>query len=151
MTTETMRSEMSTLFAICLPARVASRYSTLLNAKPSHWSKIDPWRVWEEVGSKSVSEWRKDIQNLLASPPLSEYSTTQVTALRCGHDKPLLQRLSLDDALLGASSVFEGFVSVVPGKLGLAINHDGMVCLLSTMPTPHQPTTNSHSAGQFKR
>lgn len=92
--------------------------------------------MWKEVGSESVTEWREGIQSLLASPPLSEYSTAQVTLLRCGHDKPLLQRLSMDEALLGSSAVFEGFVSVVPGKLGLAINHDGMVCLLSTMPTP---------------
>lgn len=134
MNTDTLSGEISALFAICLPSGVASRYSALLDAKPSRWSKIDPWRVWEEAGSESVAEWRKDIQSLLASPLLSEYSSAQVTVLRCGHDKPSLQRLSLNEALLGASAVFEGFVSVVPGKLGLAINHDGMVCLLSAMP-----------------
>jgi hypothetical protein len=134
MNVDTLRNEMSALFAICLPVDVASRFSTLLSAKPSHWSKIDPWRVWQEVDSESVTEWRGDIQSLLASPPLSKYSSAQVTLLRCGHDKPLLQRLSLSEALLGASAVFEGFVSVVPGKLGLAINHDRMVCVLSTMP-----------------
>ncbi len=35
------------------------------------------------------------------------------------------------EALTGKAALLEGFISVVPAKLGVAKNHDGMLCLLS--------------------
>lgn len=130
MSLDALRREMSSLFSVCLPADIASRFSQLLGSNPKRWSKIDPWRVWQQTGSASVVEWKGDVSNLLISSRLSMYSCAEATVLRCGHDKPLLRRLPLRQALIGESAVFEGFVSIVPDKLGLAINHDGMLCLI---------------------
>ena len=128
---DALHSEMVALFSAFLPAELASRFSELLQLKPSHWQKIDPWRVWQYTGSGSVVEWHGNVQTLLSSPPFLGHAVTQVTVLRCGHERPSIQRLPLQEALVGESAVFEGFISVVTGRLGLAINHDGMLCVLS--------------------
>jgi hypothetical protein len=128
---EELCNELSELFAVFLPQDMASRFSKLLALEPDRWEKIDPWRVWQHIDSRSITEWQGSIQDLLTSSAVSGYSASLVTALRCGHDTPSIQRLTLTDALVGSSSVFEGFISIVPGKVGLAINHDGMICALS--------------------
>jgi hypothetical protein len=123
--------EMSALFAAFLPPDLASRFSCLLALKPSHWGKIDPWRVWQYAGTGSVSEWRGSAQELLSSSSFCGRTAAQVVVLRCGHDRSVIQRIPLQEALIGEAAVFEGFISVVPGRLGIAINHDGMLCVLS--------------------
>ncbi len=122
---------MSALFAVFLPPNLASRFSGLLSLKPSCRQKIDPWRVWKFAGHGPVSEWRGSVQELLSSSLFSGHAATQVAVLRCGHDHSALRRMALRDALTGEAVVFEGFVSVVPGGLGIALNHDGMLCVLS--------------------
>jgi len=122
---------MDALFAKFLPEEMAARFSSLLAMKPSHWSKIDPWKVWDILDARRVVEWRKTSADLLVSPLLAKHTGELVTALRCGHEQPKIERIRLRDALEGQSSVFEGFVSVLLGKLGLAINHDGMICTLT--------------------
>jgi len=131
MPVETMKSELCSLFAATLPAEPAERFSELLGFKPSRWSKIDPWRVWHHLEHPEVSEWKGSAQELLTAIQFAAHAQSEVTVLRCGHDQPALQKQRLRDALLGGSAVFEGFVSVVPGRLGLAINHDGGMCVLS--------------------
>jgi hypothetical protein len=123
-------AEMAALFDALLPKDLASRYSTLLSYGPSRWAKIDPWKVWEHIDSVTISEWKQSTQSLLASPPFARYAAADVTVLRCGHEGPKVERLPLTQALVGKSCVFEGFISVVPSKLGIAINHDGLSCIL---------------------
>ena len=130
METHDLRNEMDALFAKFLPVEIASRFSGLLAMKPSHWSKIDPWKVWDVLDGRRVVESQKPCAELLASPLLAKHFDELVTVLRCGHDQPALNRIPLHEALQGPSRVFEGFISVLPGKVGLAINHDGMICVL---------------------
>ena len=99
--------------------------------KPAHWSKIDPYKVWDVLAPRRVVEWRKTCADLLASPLFAKHADESVTVLRCGHAQPGIDRLRLRDALQSPSRIFEGFISVSPGKLGLAINHDGMICTLT--------------------
>ena len=130
MDTHDLRNEMDVLFTTFLPVEVASRFSGLLALKPGHWSKIDPWKVWEVLKAPRVVEWQRTCADLLASSFLAKHADELVTVLRCGHEEPAIERIRLRDALQGPSQVFEGFVSVLPGKLGLAMNHDGMICTL---------------------
>jgi hypothetical protein len=125
-----LRDEMGSLFVNFLPVEIASRFSALLAMNPNHWSKIDPWKVWDVAGALRVVEWRKTCADLLESPLFVKHADELVTVLRCGHEQPGIERMCLCDALQGPGRVFEGFISVLPGKLGLAINHDGMICSL---------------------
>jgi len=128
---KTLKDEMAELFGVFLPSEVASRFSKILTLDPRRWKKIDPWRAWRLVDSRSAVYWKGSVEELLASSPISNYASAQVTVLRCGHDAPSLERLPLQQALVGDSAVFEGFVSIVPGRVGVAINHDGELCVLS--------------------
>ena len=121
---------MDALFAKFLPIEMALRFSGLLAMKPDHWSKIDPWKVWKVLDAHRVVEWSATHAALLESPSFAKHANELVTVLRCGHEEPELHRIRLRDALQGPSAVFEGFVSVVPGQVGLAINHDEMLCTL---------------------
>jgi hypothetical protein len=127
-----LQSEMATLFATFLPTEVAERFSYLLSLKPSRWGKIDPWEVWKHLrpGSPSVTESTESCAALLESSAFRAHAAAPATVLRCGHDRPFLGKLGLREALTGEDAVFEGFISVVPGKLGLAVNHDGGLCIL---------------------
>ena len=118
---EADHAEVSALFRAFLPNDLASRFSELLSMKSSRWKQIDPWRVWEHI----------DVQSLLSSPRFSKHAESQVAVLRCGHEHPSIERRSLQSALVGESALFEGFISVLPGELGVAINHDGEICVLS--------------------
>jgi hypothetical protein len=145
---ETLRDEMTELFLTFLPGEVGSRFSTLLALEQKRWRKIDPWRTWRYVDSQSVVEWKGSADELLTASPASNYASAKVTVLRCGHDAPSLERLTLREALVGKSAVFEGFVSIVPRKLGVAINHDGMLCVLSKNSTePLQPIARKSRSG----
>lgn len=131
MHSETDRNELSALFKKFLPAEMASRFSELLAMKPERWKKIYPWRVWELVEAGSILEWKDSVQSLLASPRFAIHSESPALVLRCGHDRPSLERTSLSKALIGESAVLEGFISVLSGELGIVINHDGEICVLS--------------------
>jgi hypothetical protein len=128
---EADHAEISDLFEAFLPEDLASRFTALLGMKQERWKKIDPWRVWEHIEAGSSSEWPGTAQGLLTSPKFANYAESRVVALRCGHDRPLIERRTLRSALVGQDAVFEGFISVLPGKLGVAINHDGEICVLS--------------------
>ena len=130
MVTQDLRSEMDALFAKFLPVEIATRFSNILAMQPDRWSKIDPWKVWDVLDARRVVEWRKTCADLLVSPLFAKHANELATVLRCGHEQPGIEKIRLRDALEGSSAVFEGFISVLPAKLGLAINHDGMVCTL---------------------
>ena len=127
---EALASEIRLLFQAMLPGELAERFCELLAYHPRRWSKIDPWKVWEHIQASRIIEINEKVEALLSVEPLAVHAQRQVAVLRCGHESPRLERLSLKEALRGQSTVFEGFISVVPGKLGLAINHDGGLCLL---------------------
>jgi hypothetical protein len=127
---EELRGEISALFSAFLPPDLALRFSGLLALHPRRWTKIEPWRVWDHIGTAAITEWPGSIQDLLAAQPFAPYVRTGVTVLRCGHEAPGLARQPLHEALTGASRVFEGFIPVRPGQLGIAINHDGLLCTL---------------------
>ncbi len=129
-----LRREMEAFFDAMLPPAIASRFSGLLAMKPEKWSKIDPWKVWEKppFGEPHVSEWRAGRDDLLASPALRQHVNGSAVVLRCGHSSPpSIQRESLRAVLDESSHILDGFVSIAAGKLGLAINHDGGLCVLS--------------------
>lgn len=145
---ETLKDEMTELFLTFLPGQVGSRFSRLIALEQERWRAIDPWRTWTYVDSHSVLEWKGSIDDLLTSSPAANHASAKVTVLRCGHDAPSLQRLTLRDALIGEAAVFEGFISIVPGKLGIAINHDGMLCILAkTSNRPLQPIARKTRSG----
>jgi len=98
--------------------------------KPARWSNIDPMKVWGLLDDQRVAEWHGPFANLLATPLFSKHANSLVTVLRCGHERANMERMPLRDALQGPSAVFEGFISILPGRLGIAINHDGMLCIL---------------------
>jgi hypothetical protein len=127
---EELRVEISALFSAFLPPELAQRFTGLLALQPRRWHKIDPWRVWDHVDSAAIAEWPGSVQDLLVAPPYARYAQAGVAVLRCGHEAPGLARQPLHEALRGKSQVFEGFISVHPGQLGIAINHDGMLCTL---------------------
>jgi hypothetical protein len=100
--------------------------------KPDRWNKIDPYRGWEEppFGCEYVSEWDKPLKAMLESPLFVPHLDKDVAVLRCGHNQPGLSREPLRKVVTGEAWVLEGFVSIVPGVLGLAMNHDGEICVL---------------------
>lgn len=124
-------SDIEALFAAMLPPAMAARFTGLLKMDPKRWGKIDPWRVWEQppYGESHVSELRDRAS--LSSPVLRPFLDQPAVVLRCGHSSPpSLGREPLRGVLDNSSHVLEGFISVVRGKLGLAMNHDGGVCIL---------------------
>lgn len=123
---------MTDLFFAVLPDEIAARFSYLISLKPARWSKIDPWVAWNYLRSDSrvIVEWTSSCSDLLATREFSGHADAPVTVLRCGHDKPSLSRICLHEALVGNAAILEGFIAVVPGKLGLAINHDDGLCIL---------------------
>ena len=125
-----LQREMNVLFTAFLPSELAERFSYLLSLKPARWGKIEPWEVWKHLRPPSVTELSESCSGLLASDAFNGHADAPATVLRCGHDRPALNKMVLRDALIGPATVFEGFISVVPGRLGLAINHDGGLCIL---------------------
>jgi hypothetical protein len=138
-----LRGEMEALFSKFLPVEIAARFSGLLAMKPDNWSKIDPWKVWDVVDGRRVAEWTKTSAELLASPLFAKHANDLVTVLRCGHEQPELARIRLRESLLGRAAVFEGVISILPGRLGIVINHDEMICVLRE--TDKQPLTRSEA------
>lgn len=113
----------------------ADRWCYLLTLAPSKWAKITPIKIWpgpnpfESVPNIPLSE-------LLTSPTLEQYWNNDVVVLRCGHSQnPGVSSLSLHNVFPQGNweydIVFEGFVSIVPGKLALGLNHEGGICVFN--------------------
>jgi hypothetical protein len=83
-----------------------------------------------------MSQWQGSIdpktKEMIWDRRVMPYQSKQIVVLACGHSRPLLHAVNLEAALpaAGAGALLEGFVSVVPGKLGLVVNHDGEIIVL---------------------
>jgi len=113
------RASLVQMFEAFAP-RVSDRWIYLLSRDPRKWDKITPIKIWPG-GDVFASIPNKPIPELLASPPLRDRLDDEVVVLRCGHSREM--------GLSVMRVVFEGFVSVVPGKLAIGLNHEGGVCV----------------------
>jgi hypothetical protein len=109
------------------------RWTYLLSQNPSKWAKISPIRIWP-VASAFDSAPNIPLPEMLLLPALAPHADRESVVLRCGHSKnPGTSLCTARDALqTGRRSyevVFEGFVSVLPGRLALGFNHEGGVCV----------------------
>jgi hypothetical protein len=131
MASDSHRKEFDALFSAMLPPPLAERFSLLLALKPDRWGKIDPWRVWEKplFGQAHIVELKSETS--LAFAPIANRIGSMVRVLRCGNSSnPSITEEPLRGVLDGSSHVLDGFVSVDPGRLGIAINHEGGMCAL---------------------
>jgi len=108
------------------------RWSYLLAKRPERWSKISPILAWP-VPSPYESFPDKPLADILRSEPFVRYLAAPSVILRCGHSpapsvKTLALREAFPDGQWDYEVVFEGFISVVPGKLALGFNHEGGLC-----------------------
>ena len=109
------------------------RWSYLLSRKPERWKKITPMQAWP-VPSQYDSYPDKPFKEVLQSLPLTKFANTPSVVLCCGHSHvPCVKTITLAEAFprgeCNYGVVFEGFISVVPGKLALGFNHEGGVCV----------------------
>jgi hypothetical protein len=129
MASDSHRNEFRALFSAMLPMDLAARFEAVLALKPDRWVKIDPWRVWNRppFGQPHVTE----LNDPMTFPLLVLRLDESVRVLRCGaSEMPGISEEPLRGVLDGTSYVLDGFVSIDPGRFGLAINHDGGVCAL---------------------
>jgi hypothetical protein len=131
-----LRTEIISLFESFFPDDLASRWSALLLHTPVRWAKIDPWKVWSVIDASCMDDWRGTFdpktKQIIWDNRIALYRTNRAVVLACGHSKPVLHEIELESAF-GANcpnAFLEGFISIIPGKLGLAINHDGEVIVL---------------------
>ncbi len=122
------RAALEATFKALAPAQ-AERWSRLLDRKPSAWSKIDPIAAWPTQDEYESSP-NVPTSVLLRSPPLAAHLETPCVVLRCGHSKnpgvsTLPLKLVCPNGEWDYDVVFEGFISVVPGKLAVVLNHEG--------------------------
>jgi hypothetical protein len=131
MASDSHRKEFEALFSAMLPRPLAERFSSLLALNPERWGKIDPWRVWDKppFGQPHITELKSETPQTFA--PFRNHLGAMVRVLRCGNSSnPSITEEPLRGVLDGSSHVLDGFVSVEPGRLGIAINHDGGMCAL---------------------
>jgi hypothetical protein len=135
-----LKAEIKRLFTTFLPNR-AARFSELLDLDPRRWSKIDPWAAWDVEECGRVVAWPRGLKFAEAHqwPAMACVAKTHVVVLRCGHSEPSLTREPLHGLFRGERFVLDGFVSITPGSLGLALNHSGDVKVLSTRPLAPWP------------
>ncbi|HVE53805.1 MAG TPA: hypothetical protein VNB23_10540 [Ramlibacter sp.] len=113
--------------------RESERWTYLLSRDPRKWDKITPLRIWPG-GDAFASVPDVPLPELLASPLLKPHLRRDAVVLRCGHCRDRgLGVMPLGEVFPGGEWVydiiFEGFVSIVPGKLALGLNHEGGICV----------------------
>jgi hypothetical protein len=114
----------------------AERWVTLLQGKsPAKWRKIQPCRAWPCDVSRNVParmEWTEMLDQAIVLA--QAHKVREAFVLDCYHGSegveivPILQlkaRLCLNDQRYAAPTLTEGYVSLLPGKLALATNHEG--------------------------
>lgn len=126
--TDQQRLALESLFQTIAPSK-SERWCYLLERPPSRWEKISPIDVWP-LPSSFDSYPNEPIAQLLTMPPLSRHLQANVLVLRCGHSSnPGLLEMPLKDVFPDGDwdykILFEGFVSIVPGKVAIAANHEG--------------------------
>jgi hypothetical protein len=133
---EQHRVDIYRLFQALIPQVLASRWEKLASQKPSQWKKIDPWKVWAHFDSSCMDEWRGEFdqrtKQIVWDERIEPYRNSKVVVFACGHSKPALFETDLASTfgVAGPHGFIEGFVSIIPGKLGLALNHDGEIIVL---------------------
>ena len=131
--TEKQRSDIEALFRAFAPNK-AERWCSLLSMAPKRWGDISPIDDWP-LDSEFDSRPDLPLEELLSTRPLAAHLNSEVIVMRCGHsNNPGISALPLRDVFprnqLDYDILFEGFVSILPGKLALALNHEGGLCLL---------------------
>jgi hypothetical protein len=130
------RVDICRLFQAFMRQDLASRWEKLASQKPSQWEKIDPWKVWAHFDSSCMDEWRgkfdQRTKKIVWDDRIEPYRNSKVVVFACGHSKPALFETDLASTfdVAGPHGFLEGFVSIIPSKLGLALNHDGEVIVL---------------------
>jgi hypothetical protein len=120
------------MFEVFAP-RESERWTYLLSRDPRKWDKITPIKIWPG-GDVFASVPAVPLLELLA--PLRAHLNEEVVVLSCGHSREMgLKVMRLRDVFPDGEwrydIVFEGFVSVVPGKLAIGLNHEGGVCVFA--------------------
>ncbi|MBK6907481.1 MAG: hypothetical protein IPH08_10500 [Rhodocyclaceae bacterium] len=117
-----MRHEMAQLFKSFFPEH-AERWEYLLQRDQRKWQKMAPFKYWFSRDQTACSPKSFD----LAHPLLAGKLEASVVALSCMWTDCWLKEMSLDEAY---HSVHEGYISITPGQLGMAFNHEGGCWLL---------------------
>jgi hypothetical protein len=144
--TEVQLAHFVGLFQRVAPA-YAERWVTLLQGKPAKWKKIQPWRVWPCDVYESHPprmEWAAMVDHAIALAEVRR--VREVHVLACGHSSESVETLALwqlkarlcSRELGSEGTLLEGFVSLIPGHLALATNHEGGCWLMDYM-TPQAP------------
>jgi hypothetical protein len=126
------RASLEAMFKAFAPEH-CERWSYLLALKPARWGKITPMLAWP-VSDQFESYPNEPLKEVLCSADFLRHATTPSVVLRCGHSpSPSVQTIALSEAFPNGEwdydIVFEGFISVVPGKLALGFNHEGGFCV----------------------
>ena len=126
------RASLEAMFEAFAPAH-QERWSYLLAKRPERWGKISPLLAWP-VANPYKSHPDKPLADILRSEPVVRFLATPSVILRCGHSSaPSVKTQALQEAFPDGKwnydVVFEGFISVVPGKLALGFNHEGGLCV----------------------
>jgi hypothetical protein len=117
-----LRQQITQLFKAFYPEH-AERWEYLLEHDQRRWYKMASFKHWFTLDQTACSPKNLD----LSHPMLSGKGGQPVVALCCRWDRPWLKEMTLDEAY---QSIHEGYISVTPGKLGLAVNHEGGYWLL---------------------
>lgn len=131
--TDVQLAHFTALFQRVAPA-YAERWTTLLQGKRAKWQKIQPWRVWPcDVYESQPPRmaWAAMVDRAVTLA--QAHKVREVHVLACGHSSEGVETLAL--SLLKArlcspergseGALLEGFVSLIPGLLALATNHEG--------------------------
>ena len=117
-----LRQQIRQLFRAFFPEHV-ERWEYLLERDQVRWNKMAPYRHWFTIDQTVSSPEKLD----LSHPLLSGKENLVVVALSCGRNRQWIKELTLDEAY---QTVHEGYISITPGQLGLAVNHEGGYWLL---------------------
>ncbi|MDP9605991.1 hypothetical protein [Variovorax sp. YR750] len=110
----------------------AERWGKLLAGKAAGWQKIQPWRAWPVDVFDSMPDgiaWPAMVE--MAARDAAGQKVKKGVLLACGHSSSCVEDVPLSaliERLCGTKSetrLLEGFVSLVPGELALATNHEG--------------------------
>jgi carbonic anhydrase len=125
--TEVQLHHISEMFSSFAPA-YAERWNYLLDRSPERWSKISPFDIWPTNGSKN----RQDNSNWaeMANQHAREHMEKECVLFLCGHSMPIVKTDTLRHLISQHQNYLEGFISIIPGRLAFAMNHDGETLLM---------------------
>ena len=104
------------------------RWYSILAMKPEKWVGVLACNVIEDRWN---SDWNNPPEQVLESFNIGQRADEEAIVFLVGHGVPKQRgaksvlRMSLREAMLGRDAVVEGIVSIVPGRLAVAIGHAG--------------------------